>query len=94
MWGFCVWSLFCYSLFNTHSSFGNHIDEQDRASCFTLILLLMSCDCKCSDALPDGAVGWSAVCDCVELDQTAYSLMDLLINVFLLICVYLYLPVV
>ena len=38
-------------------------------------------------------MGWSAVCDSVELDQTAYSLMDLLINVCLLICVYLYLPV-
>ena len=24
----------------------------------------MSCDCKCYVALPSGAVGWSAVCDC------------------------------
>ena len=32
--------------------------------CFTLIVFLMSCDCKCSVALPHGAVGWSAVCDC------------------------------
>ena len=24
----------------------------------------MSCDCYCSVALPNGAVGWFAVCDC------------------------------
>ena len=38
--------------------------ERDRAGCFTLIVFLMSCGCKCSVALPLGAVGWSAVCDC------------------------------
>ena len=27
-------------------------------------LLCLSCDCCCSVALPDGAMGWSAVCDC------------------------------
>ena len=24
----------------------------------------MSCDCKCSVVLPNGAASWSAVCDC------------------------------
>ena len=31
---------------------------------FAFILLPMSCYCKCPMALPHGAVGWSAVCDC------------------------------
>ena len=38
--------------------------QESRAGCFALIVFLMSCDCKCSVALPHGAVGWSAVCDC------------------------------
>ena len=41
--------------------FCNHLDGKERAGCFTLIVFLMSCDCKCSVALPRGAVGWSAV---------------------------------
>ena len=44
--------------------FFNHLDEEDRADCFALIVFLMSCDCWRSVALPHGAVGWSAVCDC------------------------------
>ena len=31
---------------------------------FAIIVLQMYCYYKCSKALPDGAVGWSAVCDC------------------------------
>ena len=31
---------------------------------FTFIVLLMSCYCICFVALPNGTVGWSAVCDC------------------------------
>ena len=27
-------------------------------------LVALSCYCKCSVALPYGAMGWSAVCDC------------------------------
>ena len=35
-----------------------------RAGCFAFIVFQMSCYCKCSVALPHGAVGWSVVCDC------------------------------
>ena len=35
-----------------------------------LIDILMYCDCKCSVALPHGAVGWSALCDVVFSDHT------------------------
>ena len=35
-----------------------------RARCFTLIVFLVCCDFKCYLALPHGALGWSAVCDC------------------------------
>ena len=39
--------------------------KRDRAGCFALIVFLMSCFCCRSVNLPhDGAVGWSAVCDC------------------------------
>ena len=31
------------------------IDEEEKAGCFTLTVLLMSCDCLCSAALPHGA---------------------------------------
>ena len=33
-----------------------HLDVEERAGCLTLIVFLMSCDCKCSVALPSGAV--------------------------------------
>ena len=41
-----------------------HLAEKERADCFALIVFLLSCCCKCSVALPHGAVGRSAVCDC------------------------------
>ena len=46
--------------------FCNHLEgeEIDTFSCFTLIIFLMSYDCKCSVPLPYLAVGWSVVCDC------------------------------
>ena len=37
--------------------FYNHLDGEERAGCFTLIVFLMSCVCLCSVALPHGAVG-------------------------------------
>ena len=40
------------------------LQEEERAGCFAVIVLRMSCDCKYSVTLPDGAVGWSALCDC------------------------------
>ena len=35
-----------------------------RAGCFVLFVVLVSCGCYCSVALPHCAEGWSAVCDC------------------------------
>ena len=40
-----------------------HLDNEEGAGCFAFIVFLMSIYCKCSVALPHGAVGWSAVCD-------------------------------
>ena len=37
--------------------FFNHLDEEERAGCFVFIVFRMSCYCKCSVALPHGAVG-------------------------------------
>ena len=42
----------------------NHLEEEKKAGCFAVIVLKMYCDYKCSVALPPGAVGWYAVCDC------------------------------
>ena len=44
--------------------FCNHLDGEKRIACFILTVFLVSCDSQCSVALPDGAVGWSAMCDC------------------------------
>ena len=37
---------------------------KSNAGFFTLIIFQMVCDCYCSVALPNDAMGWSAVCDC------------------------------
>ena len=42
----------------------NHLDEEERASCYAFIVFRISCFCICSVALTDVAVGLSAVCDC------------------------------
>ena len=59
-------SLFCYALLCVHSIilFYNHLEEEEKADCFAIIVLQMYCYCKCQAALPHGAVGWFAVCDC------------------------------
>ena len=55
----------CYAVLSVLSSFAIiSLAEEERASCFTVIVLFLSCDCKCSVSLPHGAAGWSAVCDC------------------------------
>ena len=54
--------LVCITLYPFY--FCNHLDEEERGGCFALIGFLMSCDCQHSVALPCGAVGWSAVCNC------------------------------
>ena len=53
-----VFALVCLTL--CPFQFCNHL-EDERAG---LLVLRMSCCCKCSVALPHSAVGWSAVCDC------------------------------
>ena len=40
------------------------LEEEKIAGCCAMIVLQMYCNYKCSVALPHGAVGWAAVCDC------------------------------
>ena len=51
--------LFCYALFCVHSSFAIILKRKRK-----FIVLQMYSYYKCPVALPHGAVGWSAVCDC------------------------------
>ena len=44
--------------------FYNPLEKEEKAGCFAIIVLHMYCFHKCYVALPHGAVGWSAVCDC------------------------------
>ena len=44
--------------------FCNRLEEEEKAGCFVIIVLQMNRYYKCSVALPQDAVGWSAVCDC------------------------------
>ena len=44
--------------------FCNHHEEEEKAGCFAFIVLQMYYYYKGSVALPHGAVGWSAVCEC------------------------------
>ena len=53
--------MFCCTLLNVHSNF-NHLEGKERAGCFALFVFLVSRD-SCV-ALPCGAMGLSAVCDC------------------------------
>ena len=66
--GILCWSLFRYALLNVLSSFAISfaiiLTWKKERGCFTFIVFLMSCYCKCPVALPHCAVGWSAVCDC------------------------------
>ena len=55
---------FWYTLLCILSSFAI-IQAEERAGCFALMVLWMSCYCKCSVVLLYGVVGWSALCDCV-----------------------------
>ena len=57
-----VFVLLCITL--CPFSFCNHLDEEVKAGCFAFIFLQMYCYFRCSVALPHGAVGRSAFCDC------------------------------
>ena len=59
MFGFCFVVLFLMTFL-----IRNILDGEEWAGCFTLIVSLMTCDCKCSMICPHRAVGWAAVCDC------------------------------
>ena len=41
-----------------------HLEEEEKASCFAIVVLQMYCYFKRSVELPRGAVCWSAVSDC------------------------------
>ena len=58
-------SLFCYALLCVHFSFAIILKRNRQLVVFCIIVLQMYCYHKCSVALPHGAVGWIAVCDCV-----------------------------
>ena len=63
--GLCfVFVLLCITLCTFQ--FRNHLEEEERAGCFAFIVLhvRLSFYCKCLATLPQGAVCWSAVCDC------------------------------
>ena len=58
-------SLFCYALLCVHFSFAIILKRKRNLVVLLLIISLqMYCYYKCSVALPHGAMGWSAVCDC------------------------------
>ena len=84
-----VFDLLCITL--CPFKFCNHLEEVEKSGCFAFIVLQTSCYCKCSMALPHGALGWSAVCDFgISL---SYSLIFCFgcftLIVFLISCVYL-----
>ena len=56
-------SLFWHALLCALPSFANHLEEEERAGSFALIVLRISCFCKCSVSLPHNVVGWSGVFD-------------------------------
>ena len=57
-------SMFCYALLCVHSGLSYHLEEEEKAGFFAIIVLKMYCYYKCSLALPHGALGWSELCDC------------------------------
>ena len=50
--------------FVIQSTFAIILTGKRKLDAFPLIVFLMSCDCKCSEALPHGTVGWSSLCEC------------------------------
>ena len=49
-----------FDVLTTHAN----IAEQERASCPTLIVFMLSCGCQCSEPLPLGAMACSEICNC------------------------------
>ena len=48
----------CFVMWYLVPLFGNHLAEEEKVECFTLIVFLVSCDCLRSVALPHGAMGF------------------------------------
>ena len=70
-----------FSVFSTEVC--NHLAEEERAACFTLIVFLLSYGGLCSVSLSRGVVGWSTDCNCkisrlyaVNLRKTVHSKID------------------
>ena len=63
---FCYCSMFCY-VFLYSNLICNYVDGEERAGCFAYFVFLVSRDC--CFALPRGAMGLSAVCNCIFLDD-------------------------
>ena len=59
---FCVWSMFCSQFCHVLPSFAIILMGK-RAGCFTLVVILVACDCLCSVTLHCVSMCWSAVCD-------------------------------
>ena len=57
-----VFFLLCITL--CPFQFCNHLEEEEKAGCFAVIVLPMYYYYRCYVALPRGAVVCSAVCDC------------------------------
>ena len=60
--GFCNWSMFCCTLLYVHSSIA--IILMGKRELVALLNLSSWCLAMVSAALPRGATGLSAVCDC------------------------------
>ena len=66
--GYCVSSSAVYSCVVSwlyFFSFCKHHAGNERAGLFALIVVLISCGCLCYMSLHRGAMGWSAIFDCV-----------------------------
>ena len=73
---FFVCPCFCYAVLSALYRFAI-ILMRKRGGCFTLIVFLMSCGCKCYVTLPHGVVGGSAVCDCgIFWSYTFFIIID------------------
>ena len=60
--GFCNYSMFCHALLYVHSSFAIILMRIREQVALQKYIFLVSRDCCV--ALPRGAMGLSAVCDC------------------------------
>ena len=73
----------CHALLCVHSSFATILKRKRKpVVLLAFIILQMYCYYKCSVALPHGAVGWSAVCDC-GISRYVHDHTDLLFAIWI-----------